>query len=88
MKILNLSPIFFLILLIIWAKLVSPYSKYGDAWAIYPAILIFFLIIISHIALICTEKAKLPFIIYALIHGMVAFYFLIYSLTLISKDSL
>lgn len=81
-------PIGLNLLLISWTVVVSPYSEYGDNWAIYPVILIFLIIIALHCFLIFTEKAKINFILYAVIHIGISFIILMYCLMKISKDSL
>lgn len=85
---LRFIPIGLNLLLIIWTIIVFPYSKYGDNWAIYPAILIFLIIIGIHLFLIFTEKSKLNFIIYSVIHIGISSIILMYCLMKISKDSL
>jgi hypothetical protein len=74
--------------MLLWGVLVSRYTKYGDDWAIYPVFAIFAIIILLHLSLIYFEKGKLGMIIYGILHSAVAFYFLLYCLTVISKDSL
>jgi len=83
-----LSPIFLDILLILWTLIVSPYSKYGDDWAIIPAIIFLPTVIISHIVLLFIDKHKLRCLLYGGIHIMAIFYLWIYCLMKISKDSL
>ena len=76
------------ILLIVWTIILSPYSKYGDNWAVVPVIVIFLIIVVLHIILLFVEQSKISFIIYGLIHIVVSFIILIYCLMRISKDSL
>lgn len=87
-NIFHVAPLGLTVLLIIWTIIVSPYSKYGDNWAIVPAIVIFLIIIILHIVLLFIEEAKINFIIYGLIHIIISFAIWIYCLMKISKDSL
>jgi hypothetical protein len=81
-------PVFLTILLIVWTKIVSPFSKYGDAWAIYPAFFIFPLSVLWHFGLVFFETQKIGFFIYGAVHTFILFYIWLYCLTMISKDAL
>jgi hypothetical protein len=45
------TPLGITALLVVWAVLVSPHSKYGDAWAIVPALLTLPLVVGVHVLL-------------------------------------
>jgi len=44
--------------LILWTLLVSPHSKYGDNWAIMPALAIYPAVIILHVILFFKRPSK------------------------------
>ncbi|MGO8974326.1 MAG: hypothetical protein ACLQNV_12485 [Steroidobacteraceae bacterium] len=84
-----LAPILVTILLVIWTAVVSPYSKYGDAWAIYPALLALPAVIIWHGALVFLLRhyRRTAALVAACHVGLVLpIWFL--CLMLISKDSI
>lgn len=81
------TPVGLTILLIIWTILVSPYSKYGDNWAIYPAVIVLPFAVIWHVYLIFTQQPRSGFILYAIGHIALLFFIWIYCLMKISKDS-
>ena len=85
---LRYTPVIMTVALICWTIGVSPYSRYGDRWAIFPAVAVFPVIVGLHLVLILTEKAKIGFLIYAAAHIGAAFIIWIYCLMKISKDSL
>ena len=87
-SLIRLGPIGLTLILILWTVFVSQYSKYGDNWAIYPALAIFPIAVIWHIVLVIVEKSKLIFITYGLIHLVILFAIWMYCLMKISKDSL
>jgi hypothetical protein len=82
------GPIGLTLILILWTVFVSPHSKYGDNWAIYPALAIFPLAVIWHIVLVFIEKSKSMFITYGLVHLAILLAIWMYCLMKISKDSL
>ena len=81
-------PLIFTGILFLWTWIVSPYSKYGDNWAVVPAVLLFVAVIVWHVALIITQQERLALTAYAVAHVAVLFYPWIYCLMRISKDSL
>jgi hypothetical protein len=81
-------PILLTCFLVCWTTLVSPYSKYGDYWAIVPALLVLPLIVVLHIVLLVRNNWDAKYWVYGLLHTVVAFLVLIWCLTSISKDSL
>ena len=83
-----IGPIFLTLFLVLWTLSVSPYSKYGDNWAIYPAMLVLPAALLWHVALIWFQKPRLPLIVYAVIHLVLLFWIWVYCLMKISRDSL
>ncbi len=74
--------------LILWTLLVSPHSKYGDNWAIMPALAIYPAVIILHVILFFKRPSKGAMIAYGLAHCAVLFFVWLWCLMSISKDSL
>jgi hypothetical protein len=85
---LRILPLVLTILLVCWTALVSPFSKYGDNWAIYPALIVLPLTVLVHGWLIIANKPAMPFVAYAATHIPFQFVIWIYCLMKISKDSL
>jgi hypothetical protein len=87
-RISSVGPLLLTVLLIIWTLGVSPYSQYGDRWAIYPAMALLPLAIVWHIyqILVCPQKWK--YIVFAIVHVPLMSLILIYCMFKISKDSL
>jgi hypothetical protein len=83
----RLAPILFTLLLIVWTVLVSPYSKYGDNWAIYPALSILPIVLLWHVYLCVSQHPRSAFIIYALIHMIILLAIWLICLMKISKDA-
>lgn len=97
-----LSPLLIFGALIGWTAMVSPYSKYGDNWAIDPAIFSFPLFVISNIILAIGWVKKafgrgnmameifsvLAGISYVVVSGAIFLWPWLYCLSSISKDSL
>jgi len=84
-------PVFITLLLISWTSIVSPYSKYGDNWAIAPALIMAPIVFIWHLFLIFYNKGKekkILFSLYGVIHLSIFSWIWIYCLMKISKDSL
>jgi hypothetical protein len=86
-KLFILGPLFLTVLLIAWTALVAPHSRYGDNWAIYPALPIFPLAVIWHLMLLIFETPKKPYILYAIGHLSILVNIYAVCLVLISKDS-
>ncbi|OHX33996.1 hypothetical protein BJL95_05745 [Methylomonas sp. LWB] len=83
------APALFSVVLVVWTAGVYPFSAYGDNWAIWPAIIIFPVVVIWHGALVFKSRGnrKLAFLA-ALAHlGFFVPGWLL-CLMLISKDSL
>jgi len=97
-RIISLIPIFVTFFLVIWTISVSPYSEYGDMWAIYPAVLVLPFVFWWHIFL-CFKRQEINSLFsrvewssmymgYGIIHLLILFPVWLYCMTLISKDSL
>ena len=84
----RLAPLGFTVLLILWTAIVSPYSKYGDSWAIYPAVGVLPLVLCWHIYLVISQYPRSTFITYGLVHVGILFVIWIMCLMKISKDAL
>ncbi len=84
----KLGPIGLTVLLIIWTIVVSPYSRYGDNWAVYPAVLVLPVALIWHVALVFLEKPRYVFVLYGFVHLAILFAIWMYCLMKISKDVL
>ncbi len=82
------GPIGLTVFLIIWTIIVSPYSKYGDNWAIYPELLVFPAFLIWDVALIFFEIPRSEFMLYGIIPLVILFVIWMYCLMKISKDAL
>ena len=83
----KLVPALLTIFLIIWTVAVYPVSKYGDKWAIYPALAVMPATVIVHIWLIIAQKPRTPYILYGVLHTALQFVLWIYCLMRIGKDS-
>jgi uncharacterized membrane protein YcjF (UPF0283 family) len=81
-------PLILTVALFLWTWIVSPYSKYGDNWAVLPAVLFFVAIIVWHVGLIITQQERLVLLAYGVAHVAILFEPWIYCLMRISKDSL
>ena len=84
----RLAPVGFTVLLILWTALVSPYSKYGDNWAIYPAVGVLPLVLFWHVYLVISQHPRSTFFTYGLVHMGILFVIWIICLMKISKDAL
>ncbi len=87
-RLLDIVPLIFTGLLVLWTWIVSPHSKYGDNWAVYPALALFVAAVLWHAGLIMTQNRRTPYTIYALTHVTLLIPILLYCLMRISKDSL
>jgi hypothetical protein len=84
----RLGPAVLTLLLILWTSVVSPYSHYGDKWAIYPPIALLLLAVVWHALLVMFLQPRWKYVIYAVMHLPVMVLVLAYCMMLISKDSL
>jgi hypothetical protein len=75
-------------LLVLWTVLGSPHSKYGDAWAIGPALVALPLVVGIHVLLAYKAQWRSPLVAYGFLHCASFFVIWIYCLMVISKDSL
>lgn len=82
------APIGVTAVLVIWTLLISPHSKYGDSWAIDPALIALPVVVGLHVLLAYKSRWRSGFIAYGLLHGTIFAVIWIYCLMMISKDSL
>jgi hypothetical protein len=81
-------PICCTLLLVIWTASVYRFSKYGDNWAVWPALLMCPLFLATHIYLIVRRQPRSTYWIYAGVDAVFFVVIWIYALMVISKDSL
>lgn len=81
-------PIYGSVLLLLWTVITSPWSNYGDLWAIIPAILIFPMVFCLHIFLLVKNDWQIKFVFYGIAHLAILFVISVACLMIISKDSL
>jgi hypothetical protein len=81
-------PLFLSAFLVLWTLLVSPHSKYGEYWAIGPALLVFPLVVFMHVILLIKGDWRPSLIVYGIVHASLLFVIWVLCLMLISKDSL
>ena len=83
------SPVIVLALLVVWTALVTPWSAYGDEWAIWPAVLALPVACVWHVSLFVRHPQNRRLAGFtALCHLTVLFPVWLTCLALISKDSL
>jgi len=87
-KLLKYGPVALTCLLVAWTVSVSPYSKYGDNWAVYPALAVLPVAFVWHGYLIIAERFRLGIVLYGVGHILVLVVIWIYCLMKISKDAL
>jgi hypothetical protein len=75
-------------LLIVWTLYISPHTKYGDTWALVPVPFVFVSIVLIHLRLLIKGQWRSGLWAYALLNIAFLFMVSLWSLTLISKDSL
>ncbi len=83
-----MQPIICTIFLVLWTALVQPYSKYGDYWAVIPALLTLPIAFGLHIYVAYKGGWSISSILFGIIHVPILFVIWIKCLMLISKDSL
>ena len=81
-------PPIFNVMMLEWASITSPYSKYGDTWAVLPIIVMFFAVTVIHFMLLIKKHWAARYIAYAAAHIPASFMIGVYCLARISKDSL
>jgi hypothetical protein len=82
------APLSVAALLVLWTLYVSPHSKYGDSWAIDPALVALPLVVGLHLLLAYKSRWRSRFIAYGILHCAIFSYIWIWCLTMISTDSL
>ena len=82
------SPLGVTALLVLWTVFVSPHSRYGDSWAIDPALVALPLVVGLHVLLAYKSRWRSHFITYGIVHCAILFPIWFWCLTMISKDSL
>ena len=87
-KALWIGPLALNLVCFMWALMISPYTSYGDSWAINPVLAIAVIVVTCHIALIFVVKRKIMPILYAVLYLPSSVYLWIYCLMKISKDFL
>ena len=87
-KLIQYVPVILTVTLILWTIAVSPHSKYGDNWAIYPAVFILPIVIFWHVGLIIAYRPRIHFFLYGLLHTLILFVIWMICIMRISKDSL
>jgi hypothetical protein len=83
-----LVPVVITLLLLLWTLVVYPYSRYGDRWALWPALISLPVVIAVHVFLIVRYRPRWGYYLYAAIHAVVFVPHWFGCLMLISKDSL
>ena len=81
-------PVLGSLFLIIWTAIVSPFSKYGDYWALLPALFVFPVVLIIHIVMIVKGNWQAKLVWFGVSHVTILFFIWVFCLMLISKDSL
>jgi len=73
--------------LLAWTAAVSPYSKYGDDWAVLPALWTFPVAIVLHGYLVAVMRPRGDLLGYALAHLVVLFPIWLICVMKLAKDS-
>ncbi len=73
--------------LILWTATVYQFAKYGDKWAIYPALAVFPATILVHAWIVVASHGRIRALWYALLHLALQFVIWLGCLMLISKDT-
>jgi hypothetical protein len=74
--------------LILWTAAVYQFARYGDKWAIYPALAVFPATLLVHAWVVFVSRPRARALLYALIHLALQFVIWLGCLMLISKDAL
>jgi hypothetical protein len=88
MSLMRAGPLGLTAVLLVWTWLVSPYSQYGDDWAVYPALVLYLAIVVWHLGLIVTQRPRGAFVLYAVTHVVLLTPVWYICLMKISKDAL
>ena len=73
--------------LILWTATVYQFAKYGDKWAIYPALAVFPATILVHAWIVVASHGRIRALWYALLHLALQFVIWLGCLMLISRDA-
>ena len=87
-RIVSFGPLLLTLFLIIWTIVVSPYSQYGDEWAIYPPMALLPLVVAWHVYQMTVFQPKWPYVVFALVHVPAMLVILVYCMFRLSRDSL
>ena len=73
-----------------WSAAVSPYTAYGDDWALLPIFLAAIFVLVWHAHLVFSPNAgnRIALVIYGLVHIPLFSYLFMLALMWISKDGL
>jgi hypothetical protein len=89
-KLVLILPLIGTALIVAWSYIISPYTAYGDNWAIYPVIAIALSILVWHFYLFITthgKTEKLFMSLYGIVHILALCIVSIYCVMIISKDN-
>jgi hypothetical protein len=73
--------------LIFWTAAVYRFARYGDKWAIYPALAVFPATLLVHMWIVVASRPHARALLYALMHLALQFVIWLGCLMLISKDA-
>jgi hypothetical protein len=82
------GPVAITLLVAIWTMVVSPYTQYGDSWAVVPVLGALAVVVLWHAGLIVTGPGRGVLIAYGVAHLAFWVPFGLLCLMKISKDSL
>jgi len=74
--------------LILWTAAVYQFARYGNKWAIYPALAVFPATLLVHVWIVVASRPRDRALWYALLHLALQFVIWLGCLMLISKDAL
>ena len=83
-----LVPVAITLLVGIWTAVVSPYTEYGDSWAVIPVLGALAVVLLWHVWLVVRGPGRGVLIAYGVAHGAFWIPFGVGCLMKISKDSL
>ena len=81
-------PLVVTVLLVAWTAVVTPFTRPGDDWAVYPAFFLLPVVIGLHVYLVTVLRPKWPLVGYAVVHSLAFFAVWTVCLMLISKEGL
>ena len=83
-----IAPVGITLIVLLWTFVISPFTKYGDDWAIYPVLFAAMVVPGWHVYLVIKPIlfSRLSMIFYGVVHIIVFLQELMLSLMLISKD--